>query len=676
VGDGAVTELAATEATLPLPLVELHVVHLRLRLGRRIAWLQEIAALYDGTDRLQGLLDDRDTPEAELQWQSGGGGRDLTRSIAEVDAELARRDRRLQALTERLQLNAPQRHCVETALALDLDPDLADLMSLLGRRTATGDVFDLIARLFGIGRTLRLSVEAPLFAWGLVVQGEAGHALLRLDPFIRNWLSGADTPDAALASCSALVAARPPLDELLGAQAQEVIRQARARRPDAPLRLLIAGERGSGRKTLAAWLAQQNQQALLAVQLPRPAAEAAAVQRRAQRYARLTQVALAYEGPYPPVPALESPEVLEFVIAGPDARLAAVEEPRIDIPPLTTAQRGRVWSELLPATQQWSESERAVLAGNFAATVGDVAEIARLAPAGAVEAMALLRRRRRGSFGRLATRWSCELEWSDLVVEPAVRESLAELTFEAQARRWFWDNPGARRLFPQGRALIAIFAGPSGTGKTMAAQLVARELGVELVRADLSTLTSKYIGQTAKNISRVLRQAAHADVVLLFDEADALFARRTELRDAHDRHANTDTNFLLQAIESHDGIVLLATNQKAHVDPAFIRRFRFSIEFTRPSVELRHELWRKIVSGLAGEPIAVCLNPWLRRLSANVETTGAQIKSATLSAVLLAARDRERLSAAHLLRGLERELAKEGQLLSGRERQRLLDDAA
>jgi SpoVK/Ycf46/Vps4 family AAA+-type ATPase len=159
--------------------------------------------------------------------------------------------------------------------------------------------------------------------------------------------------------------------------------------------------------------------------------------------------------------------------------------------------------------------------------------------------------------------------------------------------------------------------------------------------------------------------------VLLFDEADALFSRRTEVKDAHDRYANTDTNHLLQAVEAYGGVALLATNRKSNIDPAFLRRIRYVLDFPKPSSVERAELWRRLVGELAGSESAMRLTPALDRLAESVEATGAQIKYAVLTALFAARRDSAPVGMTHLLRGLERELIKEGRALTERDRERL-----
>jgi SpoVK/Ycf46/Vps4 family AAA+-type ATPase len=223
---------------------------------------------------------------------------------------------------------------------------------------------------------------------------------------------------------------------------------------------------------------------------------------------------------------------------------------------------------------------------------------------------------------------------------------------------------------------MALFSGPPGTGKTMAAQVMAAALGYDLFRVDLAGVVSKWVGETSQNFERILTRAADMHAMILFDECDAIFAKRTsEIRDAQDKFANTDAAYLLQAIESYPGIALLATNQKGNVDPAFIRRLRYVLEFSKPDAAQRLEIWRKIVRGLAGEDRLPALSAALELLSEAIEATGAQIKYAVLGALFGAKREEAPLDLRHLLRGLERELAKEGRMLSARDRERILNHA-
>jgi SpoVK/Ycf46/Vps4 family AAA+-type ATPase len=174
---------------------------------------------------------------------------------------------------------------------------------------------------------------------------------------------------------------------------------------------------------------------------------------------------------------------------------------------------------------------------------------------------------------------------------------------------------------------------------------------------------SKYIGETAKNLRRLFARAADMSAVLLFDEADALFSKRTEVRDAHDRHANADTNYLLQLVEDYPGIALLATNRRQNMDDAFVRRVRYLLYFPRPEPAQRRAIWDQLVAQLGGPEVAQALGPEIDRLAGTVEATGAQIKNAVLGAAFFAREDGRAIGLEHLRRGLERERGNQGRSL-------------
>ena len=175
----------------------------------------------------------------------------------------------------------------------------------------------------------------------------------------------------------------------------------------------------------------------------------------------------------------------------------------------------------------------------------------------------------------------------------------------------------------------------------MAAQVVAAELEMDLFRIDLASVVSKYIGETAKHLRQIFARAARMNAVLLFDEADALFSKRTDVNDAHDRHANADTSYLLQLLEDYRGIVMLATNKKQNIDQAFIRRVRYVFDFPRPDVAERRRIWRQVIGELCGQATLQRLEETIDALGASVDLSGAQIKGAVLASIF-AARRRQR----------------------------------
>jgi len=260
-----------------------------------------------------------------------------------------------------------------------------------------------------------------------------------------------------------------------------------------------------------------------------------------------------------------------------------------------------------------------------------------------------------------------------MVLPEEVRQRLLDIAFEAQERSRVWAQPEAARLFPYGRGLIALFAGPPGTGKTMAAQVIASELGLDLLSVDISAVVSKWVGETSQHLQQLLSSPAARRAVLFFDEADAFYGKRVdEVRDAQDRFANIDTSHLMTALEAYPGIVLMASNLKSNIDPAFLRRIRHVVDFTKPDAPARERLWRQTVAALCTPEQVDALSTALPRL-ARVEATGAAIKNSMLSSLFAARRAGTPPDLRLLGEMLARELAKEGAGLSPRDLDSLLE---
>jgi len=209
------------------------------------------------------------------------------------------------------------------------------------------------------------------------------------------------------------------------------------------------------------------------------------------------------------------------------------------------------------------------------------------------------------------------------------------------------------------RGVTVLFSGPPGTGKTMAAQIIAGALGLDLYRIDLSTIVSKYIGETEKNIERIFREAEQSNAILFFDEADALFGKRSEVRDSHDRYANIEISYLLQRMEAYDGVTILATNLRGNLDEAFTRRLQFAVSFPFPETEDRLRIWKTLF------PPDVPREPDidLALLANRFRLAGGNIRNIIVSAAYLAAAGGESVSMSHLLHGTRRELQKMGRLV-------------
>jgi hypothetical protein len=259
---------------------------------------------------------------------------------------------------------------------------------------------------------------------------------------------------------------------------------------------------------------------------------------------------------------------------------------------------------------------------------------------------------------RLATRIEPAVGWTDLVLPPRPLQLLRELVTQARRRGVVLDEWGMRQGGGRGEGIAALFAGPSGTGKTMAAEVIAYELGFDLYTVDLATIVDKYIGETEKNLERIFAEAERVNGVLFFDEADALFGKRSEVRDAHDRYANVETAFLLQRMETFDGVAILATNLRANLDEAFTRRLDAIIDFPPPDVEYRRRIWEMALR--PGLPRADDID--LDVLAQRFNLTGGNIRNIALAAAYFAAEDRRPVSMADLMRGTHREFLKLGRL--------------
>jgi SpoVK/Ycf46/Vps4 family AAA+-type ATPase len=210
---------------------------------------------------------------------------------------------------------------------------------------------------------------------------------------------------------------------------------------------------------------------------------------------------------------------------------------------------------------------------------------------------------------------------------------------------------------PYGRGVTALFHGPSGTGKTMAALAVARKLGIQILRIDLSRVVSKYIGDTEKNIDRVFDDAQRSGSALLIDEADALLGKRSEVKDAHDRYANIEVAYLLQRMEAYEGLAILTTNLRQNLDAAFLRRLRFIIDFPRPDAEARERIWRRCLPEKARGALD---DAAFRLLARRIDLTGGHIRQITLRAAFIAAAANTKIEISHIARAANAEVAKLG----------------
>jgi SpoVK/Ycf46/Vps4 family AAA+-type ATPase len=261
----------------------------------------------------------------------------------------------------------------------------------------------------------------------------------------------------------------------------------------------------------------------------------------------------------------------------------------------------------------------------------------------------------------LAQKITSLYDWEDLVLHKSLAEHLKAFRNNIAHQFTVYEKWGFGAKESRGRGAVALFSGRSGTGKTMAAEVIANDLKINLYRIDLASVVSKYIGETEKNLKNIFESARGLNTLLFFDEADSLFGKRTDIHDAHDRYSNLEVNYLLQKLEEHDGPVILATNRRKNIDEAFLRRIHFIVEFPLPSEPLRQLIWQKKIPALVPKSDDLDIN----FLARHFEISGGDIKNATLQATFMAAEAGAPLNMDHLLAALRREYLKMGKHFPG-----------
>jgi hypothetical protein len=368
------------------------------------------------------------------------------------------------------------------------------------------------------------------------------------------------------------------------------------------------------------------------------------------------------------------------------AALGTLRATHVEIADALVTERSRAWLEGVrrEAPQaRLAEADALALADRFHLTPGRIARIVRRAadegalddPTNSLTSSSktasrlseAARGESRDALGALAVRAPTPHVWDDLVLPAPTMARLRDFGAAIHDRAVVLDRWGFGRRATRARGMSALFAGASGTGKTMAASVIARELHLDLFVIDLSAVVSKYIGETEKNLDKVFRAARDAGTILFFDEADALFGKRSEVKDAHDRYANVEVAYLLQQLDAHDGIVVLATNLSRNLDAAFSRRMRYVVEFPLPGEADRLRLWRGIFPAEA--PLDADAD--LAFLAASFPLAGGDIRNVALEAAYLAAAGGTdgsgTIAMRHLVRAMARQITKQGKTPSAAE---------
>jgi AAA+ superfamily predicted ATPase len=362
-----------------------------------------------------------------------------------------------------------------------------------------------------------------------------------------------------------------------------------------------------------------------------------------------TVLAIDYRSAPASIPVADTLSFFDFIgaplVAIVDRRQAvgSWERTAIDLPIPTLAQREAWWRMLAPDADSSLAHTATHLEPDDIVTWGQ-------------GALPSLRMNAKKSSSRVQV-IAPEVTLKDVIVEAHVRQQLEALADRVRYRSVVLDEWRMRPGGGRGRGVTALFAGESGTGKSMSAEALAGELGVPLFRVELASVVDKYIGETEKNLEEVFRSVENDDGVLLFDEADALFGKRSDVSDARDRYANIEVAYLLQRIEQFDGLAILTTNLRANLDEAFQRRLDAIVDFEEPDADARFTIWARALGPFEGS----VADDDLRTLAA-IDITGGSIRSAVVTAAYYAAAEQTKLTREHLLRGLQEEWRKAGRL--------------
>ncbi len=510
---------------------------------------------------------------------------------------------------------------------------------------------------------------------------------VRIDPRAVGFLLGRNSLDSRLASFTERI--EPKLEWSDLCISDEVA--ARLKRSTQLERIVywFEGPAGSGKQSAAEALCRQQRQSLLTVDLRRLPAADVPVAGCLRLEASLSNAAIYLD---------HSDAMLETGAAGRDRlnqlirELAACNHPLIlasTVPwqpelaadsqmlrfsfarPVLAARR-KLWQDSLAAVHVNGDTDPSALASKFALgaaeirrAVGEAHYAALLHAEGEPKITNRLlhesaRAQSSQMLRRLARKVECSQSWADLILPPKTLGQLREIERSIHHRELVYSRWGFERKLALGRGVNVLFSGQSGTGKTMAASIIAGELGLDLYKVDLATVVSKYIGETEKNLAEIFREAHTSNAIILFDEADALFGKRSEVKDAHDRYANIEIAYLLQRIEEYEGVVILSTNLSQNIDEAFARRMRHTVDFPFPEAAYRERIWRNLFPTAA--PLDASVD--FAFLARQFELAGGNIRNIALAAAFFAADENSAIRMEHVILGVERELQKIGKLPS------------
>jgi len=685
----------------------LEMQRLRLLLRRRVRWLRRLWR-HDPLENYQGLV----ITEAQADWCLNGEDReaeakfyredqdaiDLGSEIANLERELKEQSQALAAANTPLAIDGLvglfgltpfEREVLLLCLAPELDPGFSQLYAYVQddvtRRFATTH---LALTLFGSDHdnleTRRNSFlpGARLRHFQLVVMGPRSGPTdsqvsrsLHLDDRIVDYLRGINRLDERVSNLLApieRVSTSPAHDELVD-QLQRFVEPNTRRRA-----LNFIGPPGNGKQAVAAHLCERFGVRLTKLETSRlpPAGttERQQIFRLLERESLLMQMVIyldVTETNFADKTAVDSvAEVIEelelFLIVGSIHRWQSRRELYVTrIPAPKTEGRRAIWNHELSGADGVSEAQVEALVQQFdfgptmisravAAAQARAALLSDENHAGltADDLWEACREQAGWHLDELAQLITSSYTWKDMVLPEDAMRHLHEIAGQVETRSQVYETWGFGAQLSRGRGISALFSGPSGTGKTMAAEILANHLKLDLYRIDLAGVVSKYIGETEKNLRQLFDAAEQSGSILFFDEADALFGKRSEVKDSHDRYANIEVNYLLQRMEDYRGLAILATNRKSALDRAFMRRLRFLIDFPFPNSENRRAIWQRVF------PRQIPLAGLDYELLSRLELPGGNIRNIALNAAFLAAGESQALNMDHVMHATRREYAK------------------
>lgn len=594
---------------------------------------------------------------------------------------------RVDRLTRALGLSDLERSTVVLCLAPEIDRKYERIYAWLQDDVqATQPTVGLALSLFrsGIGNQLDARLifedpEAPLQRFILARVPDSGHSLLalplRLDRRIASFLLGSDDLDVALREPVPLArwlspAAETPIWSRLH---QEQLIALDRRPPEGDWCCLLSGPHGAGKKTFAQAVCRRRGLPLLFCDLAAAVSAGKALDTAlasALREATLYNVPLYLEVARDNLLAIfhtiQRWPVLLFLAKtepwrAPERPQRTCLEITIGVPEET--QRRQIWMRQVSSPELGSRlaSLYRFLPGQIEDAAARAREIALerdAADPADTDFLAACQALSSSNLVSFAVRVPIRRSWDDLVLPRPALDQLHELCDQVRFHSRVFTDWGFQAKVGLGCGLLALFSGPSGTGKTLAAEVIAGALGLDLFKIDLSSLVSKYIGETEKNLARVFEDGERSGGILFFDEADAVFGKRTDVRDAHDRYANLEVNYLLQRVEDYPGVVILASNMGRNIDSAFQRRMNFVVEFPLPDADHRRRIWQTVF------PTTAPLEPGIdfEFLAERFNLAGGNIRNIAVAAAFHAAGNGGSITMHHLLRGLKREYQKMGKV--------------